>query len=53
MSARSLLYRAARFLGDVQAASKGPTALAKRIARKAAYRQTNKGLAGLLRKAKL
>lgn len=35
-SARSFLYGVARFLGDVQAASRGPQALAKRMAQRAA-----------------
>lgn len=38
MNLRSLLYRAARFLGDVQAVQRGPNAIAKRIARKATLR---------------
>jgi len=37
-SIRSWLYGLARFLGDVQALSKGPEAVAKRAARKAAGR---------------
>jgi hypothetical protein len=48
-SLRSQLYRAARDLGNVEAASKGPGALAKRQVRRSAYRRTNSGLAGLLR----
>ena len=40
-STRSQLYRAARDLGDLQAAMHGPTAYAKRRVRKAAYREVN------------
>lgn len=40
MNARSQFYRAARILGDVQAARKGPEAYAKRRARRVVYRQT-------------
>lgn len=35
---RSLLYTLARLLGDAQAISKGPSAIAKRVVRKAAWR---------------
>lgn len=48
-SLRSQLYRAARDLGNVEAASKGPGALAKRQARRTVYRRTNSSVAGLLR----
>ena len=48
-SLRSQLYRAARDLGNAQAATKGPGAFSKRVVRRAAYRKTNNGLAGLLR----
>jgi len=48
-SLRSQLYRAARDLGNAQAASKGPGAYGKRVARRAVYRRTNSGLGGLLR----
>ncbi|MGH9081388.1 MAG: hypothetical protein ACRDYE_15180 [Acidimicrobiales bacterium] len=40
-SLRSQLYRAARDLGNVQAASKGPSSYAKRVARRKVYRTTN------------
>lgn len=40
-SLRSQLYRAARDLGNVQAASKGPGSYAKRVARRKVYRTTN------------
>ena len=48
-SLRSQLYRAARDLGNVDAASKGPGGFAKRQVRRSAYRRTNKGLAAILR----
>ena len=38
---RSQLYRAARDLGNVQAAEKGQTSYAKRVARRKVYRTTN------------
>ncbi len=40
-SLRSQLYRAARDLGNVEAAAKGPSSYAKRVARRKAYRTTN------------
>ena len=40
-SLRSQPYRAARDLGNVQAAEKGPTSYAKRVARRKVYRTTN------------
>jgi hypothetical protein len=40
-SLRSQLYRAARDVGNVQAASKGPGSYAKRVARRKVYRTTN------------
>lgn len=40
-SLRSQLYRAARDLGNVQAAEKGPSSYAKRVARRKVYRRTN------------
>ena len=42
-SLRSQLYRAARDLGNVEAAEQGPGALARRQVRRAAYRRTNRG----------
>jgi hypothetical protein len=45
-SARSQLYRAARDLGNIEAAEKGPTAFGKRYARRKVYAKTN----GLTRK---
>jgi hypothetical protein len=40
-SLRSQLYRAARDMGNVQAASKGPGSYAKRVARRKVYRTTD------------
>ena len=47
---RSQLYRAARDVGDVEAVrSGGVEGLAKRDARRAVYRQTNKATGSFLR----
>ncbi|MCM8899919.1 hypothetical protein KVG29_01615 [Caldicoprobacter algeriensis] len=46
---RSLLYGLARFLGDVQAISKGSRAVAKRVARRAAGRTTARALRKLFK----
>jgi hypothetical protein len=46
---RSQLYRAARDLGNVQAASRGPGSYAKRVARRKVYRASNTLTASLLR----
>lgn len=48
-SLRSQLYRAARDLGNVQAAAKGPGAYARRTVRRGVYRKTNGLLGKLLR----
>jgi hypothetical protein len=40
-SFRSQLYRAARDLGNVQAARGGPTSYGKRVVRRKVYRTTN------------
>ena len=40
-SLRSQLYRAARDLGNVQAAARGPSSYARRVARRKVYRTTN------------
>lgn len=48
-SLRSQLYRAARDLGNVQAARRGPSAYGKRIVRRAVYRRTNRSVGRLLR----
>jgi hypothetical protein len=48
-SLRSQLYRAARDLGNVQAAEKGPVSYGKRVVRRKAYRATNRTLGKVLR----
>jgi hypothetical protein len=48
-SLRSQLYRAARDLGNVQAAAKGPGAYGKRVVRRKVYRSTNGALGRLLK----
>ncbi len=48
-SLRSQLYRAARDLGNVEAAAKGPGPYAKRVVRRKAYRGVNRGLGKLLK----
>jgi hypothetical protein len=48
-SLRSQLYRAARDLGNVQAAAKGPGSYAERMARRKVYRTTNGMASQLLR----
>lgn len=48
-SLRSQLYRAARDLGNVQAAKKGPSAYGRRVVRRAVYRKGNAGIARILR----
>jgi hypothetical protein len=45
-SVRSQFYRAARDLGNLEAAEKGPSAFGKRFARRKVYAKTN----GLTRK---
>jgi hypothetical protein len=49
-SLRSQLYRAARDLGNVEAAEKGPSAYGKRIVRRRVYRTTNKITGSFLRR---
>jgi hypothetical protein len=49
-SLRSQLYRAARDLGNVEAASKGPAAYGKRMVRRKVYRRTNRTTGGFLRR---
>lgn len=49
MTVRRNLYNAARVLGDVEAAQRGPTSLAKRVARRRAYRLTGGATRRLLR----
>lgn len=48
-SLRSELYRDARLLGNVQAAAHGPTAYAKRYARRQVYSRTNTFTHSILR----
>ncbi len=40
-SLRSQLYRAARDLGNLQAAEKGPVSYGKRVVRRKVYRRSN------------
>jgi hypothetical protein len=49
-SFRSQLYRAARDMGNIEAAEKGPTSYAKRVARRKVYRSTNSLTGKFLRK---
>ena len=49
-SLRSQLYRAARDLGNIEAAEKGPTSYGKRVARRKVYRSTNRITGRFLRK---
>jgi hypothetical protein len=48
-SLRSQAYRAARDLGNLEAASKGPASYAKRVGRRKVYRTTNGMTRHLLR----
>ena len=48
-SLRSQLYRAARDLGNLQAAERGPTSYGKRVLRRKVYRTTNGMTRHLLR----
>jgi hypothetical protein len=48
-SLRSQLYRAARDLGNVEAAEKGPAAYGKRYARRKVYARTNSMTRQILR----
>jgi hypothetical protein len=52
-SARNDLYWSARRLGTLEAAKRGPEALAKREGRRVVYRSANRGLGRLLRRAGL
>jgi hypothetical protein len=52
-STRGWLYWAARRLGDVQAARRGPTSYAKRVVRRQGYRDVNKALGRIYRKGGL
>jgi hypothetical protein len=46
---RGELYRAARDVGNLQAASRGPGPYARRVVRRAVYRKTNGELRRILR----
>jgi len=48
-SLRSQLYRGARVLGDIAAASQGPSAYGKRVVRRAAYRKSSSITRSILR----
>lgn len=48
-SVRSQLYRAARDLGNVEAAAKGPGAMGRRVVRRTVYRKGNTGIRKVLR----
>jgi len=47
--ARGLLYGLARLLGDIQAVSKGPKAMAKRAARRAVGKAMDRALGKLFK----
>jgi len=46
----SQLYRRARDLGNLEAASKGPTPYGKRVVRRKVYRSTNRVTGSFLRR---
>jgi hypothetical protein len=48
-SVRTQLYRAARDLGNIEAAEKGPVSYGKRVARRKVYAKTNGAVGRLLR----
>lgn len=48
-SFRSQLYRAARDMGNIEAAEKGPEAYGERVVRRRVYRTTNRATASFLR----
>lgn len=52
-STRSQLYRAARDLGNAQAALRGPIPYSKRVVRRKVYRGVNRNLARFLRSSGL
>jgi hypothetical protein len=53
MSLRSFLYKSARLLGNVEAATKGPVPYVKRRARAKVYAKVNGQLGKTLRKVGL
>ncbi len=48
-SLRTQLYKAARLMGNAQAAARGPTAYGKRVIRRKAYSKTNGALSRVLK----
>jgi hypothetical protein len=48
MSLRSSLYQLARFLGDINAIKRGPSALGRRLVRKEMYRGAGRFIARLV-----
>jgi hypothetical protein len=48
-SLRGQLYRAARDLGNLEAAAKGPEVYGKRVVRRTVYCRTDRGLSKFLR----
>jgi len=46
---RALLYRLAKWLGDLQAAGKGPGGVGKRLGRRLAGKATGRGLGKLFK----
>ena len=48
-SLRSQLYRAARDLGNIEAAEKGPASYGRRVVRRKVYAKTNGALGKFLR----
>jgi hypothetical protein len=48
-SFRSQLYRAARDMGNIEAAAQGPSAYGKRVVRRKVYARTNGFVSRLLR----
>jgi hypothetical protein len=48
-SMRTEMYRGARILGNLEAAERGPSAYAKRVARRKVYAKTNGATRTLLR----
>jgi hypothetical protein len=49
-SLRSQLYRAARDLGNIEAAERGPASYGRRVVRRKVYRTTNGSLQRAMRK---
>ncbi len=53
MRRKNLLYRAARDLGNVEGAGKGPASYGRRVVRRKVLRASNGGVQRALRKLKL